>query len=178
MDGRNTGAIDRLLPTLITVKGNIVGKESIMLSVPSAAQSLFMSFSIAFTPPTFQRILRVAIGAILTMGRRTVTAILWTTRGLITGHPSTYHRIFSRAVWSLWPLGKVLAGAILHQISLDEPVLVPMDDTTAEHRGKCVYGKGCHHDGVRSAHNHMVFRWGHRWVALAISVKFPFTLWR
>jgi hypothetical protein len=59
----------------------------------------------------------------------------------------------------------------------EEPVLVPMDDTTAQHRGKCVYGKGCHHDAVRSAHKHVVFRWGHRWVVLAISVRFPFT-WR
>jgi hypothetical protein len=50
-----------------------------------------------------------------------------------------------------------------------------MDDTTAQHRGKHVYGKGCHHDAVRSAHNHVVFRWGHRWVVLAISVKFSFT---
>jgi len=145
-----------------------------MLSIPSAAKPIFMSLSIAFTQPTFQRIVPLATGAILTMGRRTVTAILWTMRGLVTGHPSTYHRVFSRAVWSLWPLGRVLAGAILHGIPPDEPVLVPMDDTTAQHRGKHVYGKGCHHDAVRSAHNHVVFRWGHRWVVLAISVKFPF----
>jgi len=130
-----------------------------MLSIPSAAEPLFMSFSIAFTRPTFQRILRLAIGAILTRGRRTITAALWTMRGLVTGHPSTYHRVFSRAVWSLWPLGRVLAEAILHRTPPDEPVLVPMDDTTAQHRGKCVYGKGCHHDAVRSAHHHVVFRW-------------------
>ncbi len=30
---------------------------------------------------------------------------------------------------------------------------------------------------MRSAHKHVVFRWGHRWVVLAISVKFPFA-WR
>ncbi|MHC4507976.1 MAG: IS701 family transposase [Planctomycetota bacterium] len=146
-----------------------------MLSIPSAAQSLFMSFSVGFTQPTFERVVPLTIGAILAMGRRTVTAILWTMRGLVAGHPSTYHRVLSRAVWSLWPLGKVVAGAILHQIPPDEPVLVPMDDTTAQHRGKHVYGKGCHHDAVRSAHNHVVFRWGHRWVVLAISVQFPFT---
>ena len=146
-----------------------------MLSIPSAAKQIFMSISIAFTRPTYQRILPLAIGAILTMGRRTVTGILWTMRGLITGHSSTYHRVFSRAVWSLWPLGKVLAGVILHKIPPDEPVLVPMDDTTAQHRGKRVYGKGCHHDAVRSAHKHVVFRWGHRWVVLAISVRLPFT---
>ena len=148
MEKEYIGARNRLLPMLIIVKDNKLGKESIMLTIPSAAQSLFMSFSTAFTQPTFQRILPLAIGGILTMGRRTVTGILWTMRGLIKGHFSTYHRVFSRAVWSLWPLGKVLAGAILRQIPPDEPVLVPMDDTTAQHRGKCVYGKGCHHDAV------------------------------
>jgi hypothetical protein len=160
---------------LIIGNDNKFGKESVMLTIPSAAQSLFMSFSIGFTRPTFERIVPLAIGAILAMGRRTVTAILWTMRGLVAGHPSTYHRVLSRAVWSLWPVGKVVAAAILRQIPLDEPVLVPMDDTTAQHRGKRVYGKGCHHDAVRSTHNHVVFRWGHRWVVLAISVKFPFT---
>lgn len=146
-----------------------------MLSIPLAAEPILMSFSIAFTQPTFQRILPLTIGAILTTGRRTVTAVLWTMPGLLRGHPSTYHRVFSRAVWSLWPLGRVLAGMILCHIPPYEPVLVPMDDTTAQHRGKHVYGKGCHHDAVRSSHSHVVFRWGHRWVVLAISVKLPFT---
>ena len=39
-----------------------------MLSLPSAAEPLLMSFSIAFTEPTFQRILPLSIGAILTLG--------------------------------------------------------------------------------------------------------------
>jgi hypothetical protein len=148
-----------------------------MLSFPSAAEPLLMSLSVAFTAPTFQRFLLLCVGAMLARGRRTVAEILWTMRGLVAGHSSSYHRVFSRAVWSLWPLGKVLAAAVLRHIPTDEPVLVPMDDTTAQHRGKHVYGKGCHHDAVRSSHSHVVWRWGHRWVVLAISVPFPFT-WR
>jgi len=77
-----------------------------MLTIPSAAYSIFMSFSIAFTKPTFQRILPFAVGALLTRGRQTITNILWTMRGMVPGHSSTYHRVFSRAGWSLWPLGK------------------------------------------------------------------------
>ena len=146
-----------------------------MLSLPSAAEPLLMSFSIAFTAPTFQRILPLAVGAILTLGRRTVSGALRTVGRLAPGHHSTYHRVFSRAAWSLWPLGKMLATAILRWIPPDEPVLVPIDDTTAQHRGKHVYGKGCHHDAVRSSHSHIVWRWGHRWVVLALSVKFAFT---
>jgi len=148
-----------------------------MLSLPSAARSVLMSFSTAFTRPTFRRVILLAVGAIVTMRSRTVTGVLWNLRGVVCGHPSTYHRVFSWASWSLWPLGKVLARAVLTTIPPDEPVLVPMDDTTAQHRGKCVYGKGCHHDAVRSAHQHVVFRWGHRWIVQAISVPFPFT-WR
>jgi len=176
MDIRNIGLKNRLLPICITIEGNMFGKESIMLSIPSAAEPILLQFSIAFTEQTFQRIILLATGAILAIGRRTITAILWTMRGLVTGHTSTYHRVFSRAVWSLWPLGKVLATAVVHHIPSDEPILVPVDDTTAEHRGKYVYGKGCHYDAVRSSgHSHVVFRWGHRWVVLAISVKFAFS---
>ncbi len=32
----------------------------------------------------------------------------------------------------MWPLGKALAHAILHFIPPDEPVLVPIDDTTGQ----------------------------------------------
>jgi hypothetical protein len=166
---------NRLLPMLVVEQNYYIGKESVMFTIPTAAEPLFMNFSIAYTQPTFQRILPLMVGAILVQGRHTVTAIYRIMRPVIRGHVSTYHRVFSRASWSLWPLGKVLATAILHFIPPDEPVLVPMDDTTAQHRGKHVYGKGCHHDAVRSAHKHIVYRWGHRWVVLAISVKFPFT---
>lgn len=84
-----------------------------MLSIPSAAGPILMSSSAAFTKPTFQRVIALAVGAIVTMGRRTVTGILCTMRGLTSGDCSSYHRVFSQAVWSLWPLGKVLSEAIL-----------------------------------------------------------------
>ena len=42
------------------------------------------------------------------------------------------------------------------------------DDTVDEHRGKKVYGKGCHRDAVRSPHSFTAYRWGHKWVVLAI----------
>jgi hypothetical protein len=145
-----------------------------MLSLPSAAEPLIVSLSVAFTEPTFKRIMPLIVGAILTTGRHTVAALLRTVRDLATGHCSDYHRVFSRAVWSPWGLARILAGAILAWVPADEPVLVAMDDTTAQHRGKKVYGKGCHRDAVRSTHSLVVWRWGHKWVVLAIVVKFPF----
>src|SRR3972149_3955930 len=71
------------------------------------------------------------IGAILTMGRRTVTGVLWTARSIAPGHFSSYHRVFSRASWSLWPLGKVLAIAVLRLIPQDQLGPVAGADTGA-----------------------------------------------
>jgi len=146
-----------------------------MLPLPSAMEPVVLSLCVAFTEPTFDRFVALCVGAILTRGRRTVTGALRALDGTIPGHFSDYHRVFSRAAWSLWPLGKVLASTVLHFCPPDEPVLVPIDDTTAQHRGKCVYGKGRHYDAVRSSRTHVVWRWGHRWVVLAISVLLPFT---
>src|SRR5947209_2237953 len=126
-------------------------------SLPRAARPLASQLSIAFTPGTFQRVLVLLVGAVLAPGRRTVAACLWAGRALarrVGGDSSSYRRVFSLAVWDLWPLGKVLAGAVLALIPPGEPIVVDGDDTVAQHRGEKVYGKGCHRDAVRSSHGH------------------------
>jgi DDE superfamily endonuclease/putative transposase ISC1217 len=144
-----------------------------MLSLPQEARALLMNLSIAFTERTFQRILPLLVGAVLAKGRRTVLGVLWIMRGLVPGHFSDYHRVFSRAAWSLLPLGKVLARLVIELVH-EARIVVAIDDTTARHKGKKVYGKGCHYDAVRSSHEHVAWKWGHKWVVLAILVRFPF----
>ena len=145
-----------------------------MFYVPKAAEPLVSAFSVAFTRPTFQRVIVLMIGAILSPRHRTVTAILRAVGRLADGHWSSFHRVLSRASWSCWPLGKVLAAMVLELIPPEQPVVCPVDDTNPQHKGKCVYGKGRHHDACRSTHSHVVWVWGHKWVVLAINVKFPF----
>jgi hypothetical protein len=145
-----------------------------MLKVPAAAEPILNRFSIAFTKPTFQRVVVLFIGFVLTLGRRTVTGALATMQHLWDGHFSDYHRVFSRARWSLWPLGKTLAAMILELVPVDQAVILSADDTAAQHRGKKVYGKGRHRDACRSTKTFKAWLWGHRWVVLAIHVKFPF----
>ena len=144
-----------------------------MLRVPQEARALLMNLSVAFSDRTFQRILVLLAGAVLLKGRRTILGILWIMRGLGPGHFSDYHRVFSRAAWSLYPLGKVLARILIDLVH-EARIVVAVDDTTARHKGKKVYGKGCHYDAVRSSHEHTAWKWGHKWVVLAILVKFPF----
>jgi hypothetical protein len=142
--------------------------------VPRAAEPLVGAFSVAFTRPTFQRVTLLIVAAILALRQRTVTALLRTLGPLARGHWSDFQRVLSCRVWSCWPLGKVLAAMVLELIPPDRCVVVPVDDTSVPHKGKRVYGKGRHHDACRSTRTHVVWVWGHKWVTLAINVKFPF----
>src|SRR5262249_18483574 len=134
-----------------------------MLSLPPAAEPLAQLFRSAFTRPSFERFVLLCVGLIVTYGRRTVSRILWTIRSLMHGHYSSYHRLFSRARWSLWPLGKILAGMVLQWLDAHEAVMLAVDDTVTRHCGEKVYGKGCHRDAVRSTRGEPVKKWGHKW---------------
>ena len=147
-----------------------------MVHIPSAARPLLLKFSFAFTHPTFQRWLVLLMAATLTTGRRTVLNLLRTAQTLAPGHPSSYHRVFSKRRWSLWPLARALVEFILDRWIPEGPIALAGDDTVDEHRGKTVYGKGCHRDAVRSTHAFTAYRWGHRWIVLTLLVKFDFAL--
>jgi DDE superfamily endonuclease len=147
--------------------------------VPNPARSLFDSLAGAFTRPTFLRFVVLGLAAILTVGRRTVCALLRTLGALAPGHPSSYHRVFSKRCWSCWRLARALAGWVFDHLVPEGEVLLAGDDTVDEHPGDKVFGKGCHRDAVRSTHSYTAFRWGHKWVVLTVLVRFPFTrrLW-
>src|SRR5512135_3878657 len=83
----------------------------LMSLLPGAARPLLHAFAGACTPPTFKRFVTLMLGAVLTTGRRTITNLLRAVGGLAPGHPSSYHRVFSRRRWSLWTLGHALADS-------------------------------------------------------------------
>jgi uncharacterized membrane protein len=143
-----------------------------MIDLPQAF-GLLLQFAPAASPSVFARLLLLAIGAILTPGRRTISRILWHIRPLVQGHPCSYHRCLSKARVSLLVLGRILAKLILEQLPPDAKAELAVDDTTAEHRGAKVYAKACHRDAVRSSHGYVQRKWGHRWVILSILVPLP-----
>lgn len=146
-----------------------------MSMLPKAVIPLVRSFAGAFASlPTLKRFVTLMLGAVITTGRRTITNMLRAAGGLAPGHPSSYHRVFSRRRWSLWPLAHALANLILQRWIPRGSVQLAGDDTVDEHRGAHVYGKGRHRDPVRSTHSYTAFRWGHKWVVLTILVRLPF----
>lgn len=144
-------------------------------ALPSPARSLFDSLGGAFTRPTFLRVVVLALATILTVGCRTVCNLLRTLGALAPGHPSSYHKVFSKRRWSCWRLAHGLCGWVFDHLVPEGKVLLAGDDTVAEHPGDKVFGKACHRDPVRSTHTHTAYRWGHKWVVLCVLVRFPFS---
>jgi len=144
------------------------------MNVPPYAVPVLTMFRPAFSTPTYHRFLILALAAVLTTGRRTVTNLLRTVQVQALGHASSYHRVFSRRHWSTWALARALLTFLLDHVVPPGSVLLAGDDTVTEHPGPHVFGKGRHRDGVRSSHNYTAYRWGHKWVVVSVLVKLPF----
>jgi hypothetical protein len=142
--------------------------------LPPEAHALVQVLALHFTSPTYQRLSTLLVGALVTTGRRTVANLLRTLRHLAPGHRTDYQRVLSRAPWSGLALGCALMRFVLDHLLPAGPVMLVGDDTVDGHKGKCVYGKARHRDAVRSSHSYTAWRYGHKWVVLAVLVKFPF----
>ena len=142
--------------------------------LPPEAQPLLLALAPAFTAPTFGRFTTLLAAALLTPGRRTVANLLRTLGTLAPGHRTAYQRVLSRAPWSGIGLGCALTAFLLRHLLPDGPVILVGDDTVDGHKGKSVYGKARHRDPVRSSHSFTAWRYGHKWVVLAVLVRFPF----
>ncbi len=147
--------------------------------LPGPARALFATLGGAFHRATALRFGLLLAAALLTVGRHTVANLLRTLGPLVPGDPSSYRRVFSQRRWSSWRLAKLLAGWVVGHLLPDGRIFLAADDTVDEHRGKKVYGKARHRDPVRSTHSYTAFRWGHKWLVVAVLVRFPFTrrLW-
>jgi DDE superfamily endonuclease len=144
-------------------------------AVPSPARPLLDCLAGGFSRPTFLRIAVLALATILTVGQRTVCNLLRTLGALAPGHSSSYHRVFSQRRWSCWRLARGLSGWVFGHLVFEDKVLLAGDDTIDGHKGEKVFGKACHRDPVRSSHSYTAYRWGHKWVALCVLVRFPFS---
>jgi hypothetical protein len=116
----------------------------------------------------------LVVACILTTGRRTVTNLLRIVAHLRHGSSSSYHRVLSQAKWSGLRLAALLARFLIRHFWPRGPITLIGDDTVDEHRGQKVYGKARHRDPVRSSKNYTAYRYGHKWVVLAILIRFPF----
>ena len=81
--------------------------------LPQPVRTILDPFEPVFTRPTYRRFVLLALAAILTLGGRTISNLLRFLGVLAPGHPSSYHRFFSRDRWSLSALARRYIAAVL-----------------------------------------------------------------
>jgi hypothetical protein len=130
-------------------------------------------FRPALTRPSFIRFVVVLTGWVLTEGPHAVTAALVATDVARRRHWASFHRLLSRATWSVDALGERIFRRIVARGV--ETIRVVLDDTLATKKGPKIFGLGNHLDPVRSTRRQKIFVFGHCWVVLAVLVRVPFS---
>ena len=97
------------------------------MNIPACAMPVLSLFQSAFSTPTYHRFLVLALAAVLTTGRRTVTNLLRIVRFQAQGHVSAYHRVLSQRRWSTWALARALITFLLDHVVPSGPVLLAGD---------------------------------------------------
>lgn len=137
---------------------------------------LLAVFAVAFTAPTYAKVLVLIYGTILAPGRRTVTAALRAVGLQDEAHFTNYHRVLNRDRWSPWVVSKLLLGLIIRVLlPAEAPLLLVIDETLERRRGKKIKQKGWFRDPVRSTPRQVITALGLRWICLAILVPVPWS---
>jgi hypothetical protein len=130
-------------------------------------------FRHGFTNPTWQHVLVLIAGAILSPGRRTVAAALRVT-GLDQDPCFTnYHRVLNRNRWSSRRVARCLLKLLVISFVPDGPVIIGLDDTLERRWGAKIKARGIYRDPVRSSHGHFVKASGLRWLSVMLLPDIP-----
>jgi hypothetical protein len=144
-----------------------------MLNLPAEVTALLALFAPVFTPSVWSHAQLLVVGAILTPGKRTVSAILSVMGLRHSPHFQNYHRVLNRARWSSRTLSQILLRVVIEVFVPQGPIVLGLDDTLERRRGEKIKAKGIYRDSVRSSHSHFVKASGLRWLSLMVLVRIP-----
>jgi hypothetical protein len=132
-----------------------------------------LPFQQGFTAPTWQHVLVLVLGAILTPGRRTVAAALRILGLDQDAHFTNYHRVLNRNAWSANWIARCLLRLLVKTFAPSGPVIIGLDDTIERRWGSKIAARGIYRDPVRSSHSHVVKASGLRWLSFMLLPQIP-----
>ena len=127
-----------------------------MLTIPVALTRLIVKFAPLFSKRVWEHVQVLVVGALLTPGKRTVTAILRVMGLSQEPRFQKYHRVLNRAQWSSLAIARVLLELLVHTFVTEGPVVIGVDDTLERRRGAKIQAKGIYRDPVRSSRSQVV----------------------
>ena len=141
-----------------------------MRSLPIAFTSVIGVFAPVFSRPVWHHVTVRLTGAVLTPGKRTVTAMRQMMGRRAASDVQTSHRVLHRAVWSPLTASRLLLTCVVAVCIPSGVVAVGLDDTIERRRGDHSAAQGISRDPVRSSHAHLVTVRGLRGLACMLLV--------
>ena len=145
-----------------------------MGALPKEIVRVLRVFEDVFSERVWDWVQVLVVGAMLTPGQRTVTAVLRVMGLSEERQYQNYHRVLNRACWSSRELSRRLLGLLVATfVPADAPVVVGLDETIERRRGAKIAAKGIYRDPVRSSKSHFVKTSGLRWISMQLLAEVP-----
>jgi hypothetical protein len=150
-----------------------------VLTLPQKFIPTIQAFAAEFSTSVFEHARVLLVGAILTPGKRTVTACLRAVGLESDKHYQNYHRVLNRTRWSGLRLSHILFGLLLRCFHPRGAVVLGVDPTLERRKGRKIAAKGVFYDAVRSTKKHPVKSSGLRWISmmLLVPVCWSYRIW-
>ena len=143
-----------------------------MPTLPAVMVTLLLPFEHLFDPRTWRKAQLLAMGAILSPGKRTVSSALNILGIGQHGDFAIYHHVLNRARWSPLQLSRALLLLVAgHLGSSTEPLVFGIDETVERRWGRKIAAKGRYRDPVRSKDDQVVMTPGLQWVSLMLLTR-------
>jgi hypothetical protein len=144
-----------------------------MPTLPAELLPLIVEFQPLFSKSVWKNAQTLLVGAILAIGKRTVTACLRVTGKSADQHFQNYHRVLNRAQWSTLKASRLLLRLLVSTFAPTGELVLGLDDTLERRRGGKIKAKGIYRDPVRSSHSHFVKASGLRWLGCMLLQAVP-----
>jgi len=144
-----------------------------MNTLPTDIIAVLVLFAPLFSRPVFEHVRVLVCGAILCLGKRTVTSALRVMGLSECRQFNNYHRVLNRAKWSSRKAAYILFSMLVRAFVPFGPVVIGIDETLERRRGARIKAKGIYRDSVRSSHSFFVKSSGLRWISMMLLVPIP-----
>lgn len=150
-----------------------------MQTLPVELLPLIIEFQPLFSKPVWPHAKLLLVGAILAIGKRTVTSCLRVCGLTHEKRFQNYHRVLNRARWSALVASRLLLRLLVAGFAPTGELVCGLDDTIERRRGQQIKAKGIYRDPVRSSHSHFVKASGLRWLCcmLLVEVSWAGAVW-
>lgn len=146
-----------------------------MDNLPDEVQDILSDFGTCCSHSVWLNACVLVIGAILCIGKRTVTSAL-RVMGLKDDKRFTnFHRVLNRAKWCSLTCSRILLGKLIKLVPEDWPLLFIVDETIERRSGPEIKAKGCYRDAVRSTEKTVVKCFGLKWISMMLVAKLPWS---